>query len=195
MIASVLGDGADRLQVAAGTGLAHCDRGDDFAGTVARQPALALVLRTQSQQILPVDIVVYGEARTVKTRARQLLVEDRVIPVVRVTAAAITLVDVDAKQPRASGREPQLTGHGAVAIPLVVIWLDLFGDKGPHHVTECVVFLGEDAPSHGGRLRFCSGSRGFCSGSRGFCSGSRGFHVAQAACGSGRYGAHCGSPS
>src|SRR5207247_11273573 len=87
VIVSVLGDGADRVQVAAGTGLAHCDRGDDFAGTVARQPALALVLRTQPPQILPVDIVVYGEARTVKTRARQLLVEDRVIPVVRVTAA------------------------------------------------------------------------------------------------------------
>src|ERR1022692_4775227 len=139
---------ADALQVAARAWLAHRDGGDELTGAVAGQPAFALLGTGQAEQVLPVDVVVHGEARAMRAGPGQLLVHDQVVRVVGVPAAAVLLVDIDPEKASPPGREPDLTRDRAIAFPLLVIGRDLPGDEGTDHVPERVVLAGEDIPLH-----------------------------------------------
>jgi hypothetical protein len=112
------------------------------------QPALGLLGRAQTAEVVPVDVVVHGEPRSVGAGHRQFLVEDQVVAVVRVAAAAVLLVDLDTEQPGPAGGEPDLPGHHPVPLPLFVVGGDLACDEGADHVAERVVLRGEDVTLH-----------------------------------------------
>src|SRR5215468_1012041 len=140
--------GPDALQVTAGGRLSHRDRRDQLSGAVAGQPALSLLGRAQPVQVPSDHVVVYEEAKAGGAGPGELLVHDRVVPVVGVSAAAVLLVDVDAEQPGAPRRQPDLAGHDAIALPLLVVWGYLTGDELADHVAERLVLFGEDVTSH-----------------------------------------------
>ena len=139
---------ADALQVAARAWFGHRDRRDQLARAVAGEPALPLLRRAQPVQVRPDHVVVQLEHRPAGARAGQFLVQDHVEPVVGLTAATVLLVQVDAQQPGPARGQPDVAGHDPVPLPLIVVGRDLLRDEGPHHVTERVVFLGEDFPFH-----------------------------------------------
>src|SRR5690606_30207534 len=68
--------GLDALQVGAGGGLGHRDRGDDLAGAVPGEPAGLLLVGAELPQVAAVDVVVHREAGPVHARPGQLLVKD-----------------------------------------------------------------------------------------------------------------------
>jgi hypothetical protein len=142
------GGGADSLQVAAGTRLAHRDGRDELTRAVPGEPAVALLGRAQTEQVLAVDVVVHGEPGSRGARPGQFLVEDQVVPVVRVSPAAMLLVDVDAEQAGPAGGQPDVPGDHAVPLPLLVVRGDLPADERAHHVPERFVLGGEDVPPH-----------------------------------------------
>jgi hypothetical protein len=78
----------------------------------------------------------------------QFLVQDHVVAVVGVTTAAVLLIDVDAEQPGPARGQPYVAGHHAIPFPLLVVRRDLLRDEGAHHVTERVVFFGENLALH-----------------------------------------------
>jgi hypothetical protein len=140
--------GPDPLQVAAGLGLGHGDRRDELARAVAGQPALPLLRRAQPVQVRADHVVVQLEHGPAGAGPGQFLVQDHVVPVVGVAAAAVLLVDVDAEQAGPARGQPHVAGNDAVPFPLIVIRRDLLRDEGSHHVTELVLVWGEDFPLH-----------------------------------------------
>ncbi len=142
------GGGPDALQVTARPGLGHGDGRDELTGAVAGQPPLFLLRRGQPVQVRADHVVMQLEHRAGGASPGQLLVQDHVIPVVRVAAAAVLLVDVDAEQPGPAGRAPHLAGDDPVLLPLGVVRRDLPRDEGLHHLAERVVFRGENLALH-----------------------------------------------
>ena len=63
VIALLDGAGLDALQVAAGAGFGHRDRGDDLAGAELRQPALLLLVGGEVEQVRRDDVVVQARSR------------------------------------------------------------------------------------------------------------------------------------
>ena len=152
-------------------GLGHRDRGDELAGAVPGQPPLALLGGGQLGEVVPVDVVVHGEPGPGGAGHGQFLVEDQVVAVVGVAAAAVLLVDLDPEQPGPAGGEPDVPGHHPVPLPLLVMGRDLPGDEGARHVAERVVLGGEDVTLHRraflrwhGRWAYTVGIRGGAAG-------------------------------
>ena len=75
VVAVADGGGPDALQVAAGSGLGHRDRGDDLAGAVPGSQRCFCSSVASSAKYGAVDVVVHGEPRPVGAGHRQFLVQ------------------------------------------------------------------------------------------------------------------------
>ena len=156
MIALLDRAGLDALQVAAGSRLGHGDRGDQFPSAELRQPALLLLFVRQVQQVRRHDVVVQAETDAAVTPGRGFLGDDRVVPEIGVSTAAVLLGHGHAEEALFTGFEPHAAVDDLRLLPLVVIGRDMAVQEAPVGLAEQVMFgleksaLVFDGTAHGG---------------------------------------------
>ena len=139
MVALFDGAGLDALQVTAGAGFGHRDRGDDLAGAELRQPALLLLLVGRLQQVRRDDVVVQAAADTAVPARGGLLGDDAVVAEVGVAAAAVLLGHRHAEEALLAGLQPDAAVDDLVLLPLLVVRRDVAVEECPVGLAEQVV--------------------------------------------------------
>ena len=132
--------GLDALQVAAGAGLRHRDRRDEFAGAEPRQPALLLLLGGQPQQVRRDDVVLQREAEAAVAARGGLLGDDHVVAEVGVAAAAVLLRHRHAEKALLAGLQPDAAVDDLVLLPLLVERRDVALEERAVGLAEQLVF-------------------------------------------------------
>ena len=125
MVAVLDRAGLDALQVAAGAGLGHRDRGDELTRAELRQPALLLLLVGQAQQVRRDDVVVQTEPDAAVAAVGGLLGDDGVVAEVGVAAAAVLLGDRHSQKALLTGFQPHAPVDDLLLLPLVVVRRDV----------------------------------------------------------------------
>jgi hypothetical protein len=115
-----LGAGAHRLQVGAGAGLGHRDRGHHLAAGHLGQPALALRFGAITQDVVRHDAAVHAVGKAAGHLQRQRLGDGDLMPEVA-AAAAIGFGDAGAQQAGGTGLVPDLAVAAALLAPARVV--------------------------------------------------------------------------
>ena len=159
MVALFDGAGLDALQVAAGAGLGHRDRGDEFTGAELGQPPLLLLLVGQPQQIWRDDVVVQAEPDAAVAARDGLLGDDHVVAEVGIAAAAVLLGHRHTEEALLAGLQPHPAVDDLVLLPLLVVRRDVAVQERAVGLAEQIVFgleqgaLVFDDAAHGFDLR------------------------------------------
>ncbi len=129
------------LQIGAGAGLGHGDRGDELAGGELRQPLFLLLFRAVMQEIRCHDAAVHGVAPAGDARA-DLFLDQHLLVRERAARAAVSLGDHRAEKTRRARLVPDFAIDDALAFPALDMRHAFALEKAPRAVAENCQFLG-----------------------------------------------------
>ena len=137
--------GLDAHEIAAGVRLGHCDCTNAFAGDHAGQPTLLLLFVAQADEVRQHDVVVQSHAvgATDDTGHADLFGHHCCKAVVVGSAATELLGNRETKESVSSGFEPNLAGHEAIALPLLMVRNDLVVEPRSKGGAELIVVVVE----------------------------------------------------
>ena len=131
--------GLDACQVAARAGLGHRDGADQFAGDVAGQPPLLLLVVGEVDEVRADDVVLQAQPRRGGSELRELLDDHRVEPEVVDTAAAVLLRHVEADQSVFACGDVGFAVDEPLALPLLGVRRALLFQELTRGVTQLLV--------------------------------------------------------
>ncbi len=148
-VAVLDGSGLQRRQVGATGGLGHPDRGEQLAARDAREPALALLLGGQLDEVRRHDVGVDPDTRReCRVDVGELLEQHRVEPVVPGAGTAVLLGDLQAEEALLARGQPEVPAERLVGEVLLEVRADLAVQELADGRAERLVVLVVDGAQH-----------------------------------------------